>query len=101
MLIFEKNREHRIHLIKNAIMDFKLWKEAMNINLKEEDNPQAFHEREREKKTKEEILREGKVYTCIVDTSWISSNEKNRNRLDNVQERWKQVLPRKSLTGSY
>ena len=82
-------------------MDFKLWKEAMNINLKEEDNPQAFHEREREKKTKEEILREGKVYTCIVDTSWISSNEKNRNRLDNVQERWKQVLPRKSLTGSY
>lgn len=46
MLIFENNREHRIYLIKNTIMDLKLWKEAMNINLKEED------------------------------TSWISSNEK-------------------------
>ena len=46
MLIFENNREHRIYLIKNVITDLKLWKEAMNINLKEED------------------------------TSWISSNEK-------------------------
>ena len=46
MLIFENNREHKIYLIKNAITDLKLWKEVMNINLKEED------------------------------TSWISSNEK-------------------------
>ena len=50
MLIFENNREHRIYLIKNVITDLKLWKEAMNINLKEEDNPQAVHEREREKR---------------------------------------------------